>query len=82
MTSRSTTRSTVATAIRAVAALTVIGSAVAVTALTVRDDDEVATVASCFVAWQGQIIEQAKGGPIEVASLAHPGTVVELGPER
>ncbi|MEV2223374.1 hypothetical protein AB0E01_26310 [Nocardia vinacea] len=39
-------------------------------------------IASCFVAWQGQIIEQAKGGPIEVASLAHPGTVVELGPER
>lgn len=37
-------------------------------------------VASCFVAWQGQIIEQAKGGPIRVASLARPGTVVELGP--
>lgn len=39
-------------------------------------------IASCFVAWQGQIIEQAKGGPIVVASLAHPGTVVELGPDR
>ncbi|WP_040687072.1 hypothetical protein [Nocardia vinacea] len=39
-------------------------------------------IASCFVAWQGQIIEQAKGGPIEVASLAYPGTVVELGPDR
>ncbi|MFE9582417.1 hypothetical protein ACFYO1_38990 [Nocardia sp. NPDC006044] len=37
--------------------------------------------ASCFVAWQGQIIDQAKGGRITVASLAHPGTVVELGPE-
>lgn len=37
--------------------------------------------ASCFVAWQGQIIDQAKGGHITVASLAHPGTVVELGPE-
>ncbi|NKY47864.1 hypothetical protein B7C42_02330 [Nocardia cerradoensis] len=38
-------------------------------------------LASCFVAWQGQIIDQAKGGPIHVASLAHPGTVVELGPK-
>ncbi|QIS01932.1 hypothetical protein F5X71_06000 [Nocardia brasiliensis] len=38
-------------------------------------------VASCFVAWQGQLIDQAKGGRITVASLAHPGTVVELGPE-
>ncbi|MGX1808431.1 hypothetical protein ACWIGI_22150 [Nocardia sp. NPDC055321] len=38
-------------------------------------------IASCFVAWQGQIIEQAKGGRITVASLAHPGTVVELGPK-
>ncbi|WP_069167747.1 hypothetical protein, partial [Nocardia altamirensis] len=38
-------------------------------------------IASCFVAWQGQIIDQAKGGRITVASLAHPGTVVELGPE-
>ncbi|WP_107654419.1 hypothetical protein [Nocardia suismassiliense] len=38
-------------------------------------------IASCFVAWQGQIIDQAKGGHITVASLAHPGTVVELGPE-
>ncbi|MBO0853584.1 MAG: hypothetical protein J2P18_07435 [Nocardia sp.] len=37
--------------------------------------------ASCFVAWQGQVIAQAKGGPIKVASLAHPGTVVELGPK-
>ncbi|MEV6562722.1 hypothetical protein AB0M22_43875 [Nocardia sp. NPDC051756] len=37
--------------------------------------------ASCFVAWQGQIIDQAKGGRITVASLARPGTVVELGPE-
>ncbi|WP_433661966.1 hypothetical protein ACQPW1_07300 [Nocardia sp. CA-128927] len=37
--------------------------------------------ASCFVAWQGQIIDQAKGGRITVASLAHPGTTVELGPE-
>ncbi|WP_405167004.1 hypothetical protein OG203_19030 [Nocardia sp. NBC_01499] len=37
--------------------------------------------ASCFVAWQGQIIDQAKGGRITVASLAHPGAVVELGPE-
>lgn len=37
--------------------------------------------ASCFVAWQGQIIDQAKGGRITVASLAHPGSVVELGPE-
>ncbi|WP_327139227.1 hypothetical protein [Nocardia sp. NBC_01327] len=37
--------------------------------------------ASCLVAWQGQIIDQAKGGHITVASLAHPGTVVELGPE-
>ncbi|MFI6045413.1 hypothetical protein ACIA8C_27545 [Nocardia sp. NPDC051321] len=37
--------------------------------------------ASCFVAWQGQIIDQAKGGHITVASLAHPGAVVELGPE-
>ncbi|AHH16019.1 hypothetical protein NONO_c12120 [Nocardia nova SH22a] len=36
--------------------------------------------ASCLVAWEGQIIDQAKGGPIRVASLAHPGTVVELGP--
>ncbi|WP_225730765.1 MULTISPECIES: hypothetical protein [unclassified Nocardia] len=39
-------------------------------------------IASCFVAWQGQLIEQAKGGRITVASLAHPGTVVELGPEE
>ncbi|QIS09341.1 hypothetical protein [Nocardia arthritidis] len=39
-------------------------------------------IASCFVAWQGQVIEQAKGGRITVASLAHPGTVVELGPEE
>ncbi|WP_040806336.1 hypothetical protein [Nocardia concava] len=39
-------------------------------------------IASCFVAWQGQIIDQAKGGRITVASLAHPGTVVELGPEN
>lgn len=38
--------------------------------------------ASCFVAWQGQIIDQAKGGRITVASLAHPGQVVELGPEK
>ncbi|QLY30154.1 hypothetical protein [Nocardia huaxiensis] len=38
--------------------------------------------ASCFVAWQGQIIDQAKGGRITVASLAHPGTVVELGPQE
>lgn len=38
-------------------------------------------IASCFVAWQGQIIDQSKGGRITVASLAHPGTVVELGPE-
>ncbi|MFJ1460171.1 hypothetical protein [Nocardia sp. N2S4-5] len=38
--------------------------------------------ASCFVAWQGQLIEQAKGGPVRVASLAHPGTTVELGPEH
>ncbi|MFH5228844.1 hypothetical protein [Antrihabitans spumae] len=38
--------------------------------------------ASCFVAWQGQVIDQAKGGRISVASLAHPGTVVELGPEQ
>lgn len=38
--------------------------------------------ASCLVAWQGQVIEQAKGGKITVASLARPGTVVELGPER
>lgn len=37
--------------------------------------------ASCFVAWQGQLIEQAKGGPVRVAS-AHPGATVELGPER
>ncbi|MEG8181807.1 hypothetical protein GZH49_25245 [Nocardia terpenica] len=37
-------------------------------------------IASCFVAWQGQLIDQAKGGPIRVPSLAHPGTVVELGP--
>ncbi|MFI9506629.1 hypothetical protein [Nocardia sp. NPDC052566] len=39
-------------------------------------------IASCFVAWQGQIIDQAKGGRITVASLAHPGTLVELGPEE
>ncbi|MGW4248271.1 hypothetical protein, partial [Nocardia sp. NPDC004722] len=39
-------------------------------------------IASCFVAWQGQIIGQAQGGRITVASLAHPGTVVELGPEN
>lgn len=38
-------------------------------------------IASCFVAWQSQIIDQSKGGRITVASLAHPGTVVELGPE-
>ncbi|PXX66304.1 hypothetical protein DFR70_10351 [Nocardia tenerifensis] len=38
-------------------------------------------IASCFVAWQGQIIDQAKNGRITVASLAHPGTTVELGPE-
>ncbi|MEV6773412.1 hypothetical protein AB0N05_32750 [Nocardia sp. NPDC051030] len=38
-------------------------------------------IASCFTAWQGQIIDQAKGGRITVASLARPGTVVELGPE-
>lgn len=38
--------------------------------------------ASCFVAWQGQIIDQAQGGRITVASLAHPGTTVELGPEQ
>ncbi|AYF74048.1 hypothetical protein D7D52_09420 [Nocardia yunnanensis] len=38
-------------------------------------------IASCFVAWQGQLIDQAKGGRITVASLAHPGAVVELGPE-
>lgn len=38
-------------------------------------------VASCFVAWQGQIIDQAKGAPIKVASLAHPGAVIELGPK-
>ena len=35
--------------------------------------------ASCFTAWQGQIISAAKGGKITVASLARPGTVVELG---
>lgn len=39
-------------------------------------------IASCFVAWQGQIIDQANGGRITVASLAHPGAVVELGPEN
>ncbi len=38
--------------------------------------------ASCLVAWQGQLIDQAEGGRITVASLAHPGTVVELGPEE
>ncbi|MFE6857234.1 hypothetical protein [Nocardia sp. NPDC057668] len=38
-------------------------------------------IASCFVAWQGQIIDRSKGGRITVASLAHPGTVVELGPK-
>jgi len=37
--------------------------------------------ASCFVAWQGQLIAQAKNGRIQVASLAHPGTVVDLGPK-
>ncbi|MBF6334086.1 hypothetical protein [Nocardia transvalensis] len=37
--------------------------------------------ASCFVAWQGQLIDQAKGGPLRVPSLAHPGTVVELDPK-
>ncbi|MBF6061931.1 hypothetical protein IU500_19730 [Nocardia terpenica] len=37
-------------------------------------------IASCFVAWQGQLIDQAEGGPIRVPSLAHPGAVVELGP--
>ncbi|KAA0022714.1 hypothetical protein [Antrihabitans cavernicola] len=37
--------------------------------------------ASCLVAWEGQIIDQAHGGRITVASLAHPGTVVELGPK-
>ena len=36
--------------------------------------------AACFTAWQGQIIAAAPGGRITVASLAHPGTVVELGP--
>ncbi|WP_228823644.1 hypothetical protein [Nocardia blacklockiae] len=38
--------------------------------------------ASCFVAWQGQLIDQAKGAPIRVASLAHPGTTVELRPDH
>ncbi|WP_068028876.1 hypothetical protein [Nocardia mexicana] len=37
--------------------------------------------ASCLVAWQGQLIDQAKGGPIRVPSLAHPGITVELTPE-
>lgn len=39
-------------------------------------------IASCFVAWQGRLIDQAKGGRITVASLAHPGTLIELGPEQ
>ncbi|WP_067682165.1 hypothetical protein [Nocardia miyunensis] len=39
-------------------------------------------IAACFVAWQGQLIAQSKDGRIRVASLAHPGTTVELGPER
>ncbi|RDI64221.1 hypothetical protein [Nocardia pseudobrasiliensis] len=37
--------------------------------------------ASCFVAWQGQLIDQAKGGPVRVPSLARPGAIVELRPE-
>ncbi|MCM6777842.1 hypothetical protein NDR87_30580 [Nocardia sp. CDC159] len=37
--------------------------------------------AACFVAWQGQLIERAKGGPVRVPSLAHPGAIVELRPE-
>ncbi|WP_068271762.1 hypothetical protein [Aldersonia kunmingensis] len=36
--------------------------------------------ASCLVAWQGQLIEQARGGPVRVPSLARPGTIVELQP--
>lgn len=38
--------------------------------------------ASCFVAWQGQLIARSKNGRIRVPSLAHPGTTVELGPRR
>ncbi|MCX5045457.1 hypothetical protein OG921_20005 [Aldersonia sp. NBC_00410] len=37
--------------------------------------------ASCLVAWQGQVVEQARGGRIVVPSLARPGTLVELGPQ-
>ncbi|MDL9937126.1 hypothetical protein QSJ18_10265 [Gordonia sp. ABSL1-1] len=37
-------------------------------------------VASCFVAWQAQIISRAKGKPIRVASLSRPGTILRLGP--
>ncbi|MBJ8348178.1 hypothetical protein [Antrihabitans sp. YC2-6] len=36
--------------------------------------------AACLVAWQDQVIDAAQGGRITVASLARPGTVVELGP--
>ncbi|WP_330182872.1 hypothetical protein OHB26_03945 [Nocardia sp. NBC_01503] len=123
MTSSTTTRPALASAIRTVAALTMVASAAGVTALTVRQHDHVAAeaivpqeilpydgpyrdqlikaegdfakaltpmltgiynseAASCFVARQGQIIDQAKGGRITVVSLAHPGTVVELGPEE
>lgn len=38
--------------------------------------------ASCLVAWQGQLLGAGKGGKVAVASLAHPGAVVELGPVR
>lgn len=38
--------------------------------------------ASCLVAWEGQLITAAKGGPITVASLARPGTTVQLEPKR
>jgi hypothetical protein len=38
--------------------------------------------ASCFVAWQGQLIARSKDGRIRIPSLAHPGATVELGPGR
>jgi hypothetical protein len=34
--------------------------------------------ASCLVSWEAQIIAQAKGRPLQVASLARPGAVVTL----
>ncbi|MDL9947647.1 hypothetical protein QSJ19_19085 [Gordonia sp. ABSL11-1] len=38
--------------------------------------------ASCLVAWEAQIVDRAKGRPIQVFSLARPGAIITLGPRR